>query len=171
MSLKVALLRGVNLGKRKVIMSELRELVEGAGFTDVRTLVASGNLVLRSKLEGAKLEAKLEKAILEGLELKTNVFVRDADKLDAIIAANPFKAFAKSNPNFLVVNFMRGAVSAADLAAMAKTAVREEIKQGKDCLYIKFPDGQGPSKLKMPKLGTARNWNTVTKLAAMAREE
>jgi uncharacterized protein (DUF1697 family) len=170
-SLQVALLRGVNLGKRKVIMSELRELVEGAGFGDVRTLVASGNLVLRSKLSGAKLEAKLETVIFEGLDLKTDVFVRDADQLDAVIAANPFKPFAKTNPNFLVVNFMRGAASAADLEAMAKSAAREEFKQGRDCLYIKFPDGQGKSKLKMPKLGTARNWNTVTKLAAMAREE
>lgn len=171
MSLQVALLRGVNLGKRKVIMSELRELVEGAGFSDVRTLVASGNLVLRSKLSGAKLEAKLEKLILEGLELKTDVFVRDADQLEAVIAANPFKPFAKTNPNFLVVNFMRGAANAAELEAMTRTAAREEFKQGNDCLYIKFPEGQGLSKLKMPKLGTARNWNTVTKLAAMAREE
>lgn len=172
MSLQVALLRGVNLGKRKVIMSELRELVESAGFSDVRTLAASGNLVLRSKLRGAKLEAKLEEAILEGLDLKSDVFVRDADQLEEIVAANPFKPFAKTNPNFLVVNFMRGAANAGELDAMAKTTlIGEEFKQGKNCLYIKFPKGQGPSKLKMPKLGTARNWNTVTKLAAMAREE
>lgn len=172
MSVQVALLRGVNLGTRKVIMSELRAVAGSAGCTEARTLLASGNLVLRSKLHGAKLESKLEKAILEGLDLKTDVFVRSADQLDAIVAANPFKTFAKTNPNFLVVNFMRGAASAAEMEAMAKTALLgEEIKQGKDCLYIKFPKGQGPSKLKMPKFGTARNWNTVTKLAAMAREE
>ena len=52
---------------------------------------------------------------------------------------------------------------------MAKTAVREEIKQGKDCLYITFPNGQGPSKLKLPKLGTARNWNTLQKLLETGR--
>jgi uncharacterized protein (DUF1697 family) len=167
---QAAMLRGVNLGKRKVIMSELRDLIESAGFTDVRTLVASGNLVLNAKLTGAKLEAKLEKVILEGLELKTEVFVRDADQLDAIIAANPFKPFAKTNPNFLVVNFMRGPATKAELEAMEKTAFTgEDVQQGKDCLYIKFPSGQGPSKLKTPKLATARNWNTVTKLAAMLR--
>ncbi len=171
MTLQVALLRGVNLGKRKVIMSELREVCEAAGFTDVRTVVASGNLVLNAKLTGGKLEAKLEKVVLDGLGLKTDVFVRDADQLDAIIAANPFKLFAKTNSNFLVVNFMRGAASKAELEAMENTALTgEEIWQGKDCLYIKFPNGQGPSKLKMPKLGTARNWNTVTKLAAMLRD-
>jgi uncharacterized protein (DUF1697 family) len=168
--LQAAMLRGVNLGKRKVIMSELRALIEGAGFTDVRTLVASGNLVFNTKLTGAKLEAKLEKVILEGLELKTDVFVRDADQLDAVIAANPFKPFAKTNPNFLVVNFMRGPATKAELEAMENTALTgEEIRQGNGCLYIKFPKGQGVSKLKMPKSGTARNWNTVTKLAAMLR--
>jgi uncharacterized protein (DUF1697 family) len=167
---QVALLRGVNLGKRKVIMSELRALCEGAGFTDVQTLVASGNLVLGAKEKGAKLEAKLEKLIFDDMALKTDVFVRTGAELDAIVAANPFKPFAKSQPNSLVVNFMRGGASAAEMQAMSATALLgEEIKQGKDCLYIKFPKGQGPSKLKLPKLGTARNWNTVTKLAAMAR--
>lgn len=167
---QAAMLRGVNLGRRKVIMSELRELIEGAGFTDVRTFIASGNLVLNAKLTGAKLEAKLEKVILEGLDLKTDVFVRDADQLDSIIAANPFKPFAKTNPNFLVVNFMRDPVTKAELEAMEKTAFTgEEIRQGAGCLYLKFPQGQGVSKLKMPKRGTARNWNSVTKLAAMLR--
>jgi len=169
-SVQAALLRGVNLGKRKVIMSELRALVDGAGYTDVRTLLASGNLVLNAKATGAKLEADLEKLILDGLGLKTDVFVRNAAALNAIIAANPFKAFAKTTPTFLVVNFMRAPPSKAEMEAMAATALTgEEIKHGKDCLYITFPEGQGPSKLKLPKLGTARNWNTVTKLAAMTR--
>jgi uncharacterized protein (DUF1697 family) len=169
---QVALLRGVNLGKRQVIMSELRALCEGAGFTGVRTLLASGNLVLDAKEKGAKLEARLETLILEQLGLRTDVFVRTAPELDAVIAANPFKAFAKSQPSFLVVTFMRERVSAAEMKAMEKTALLgEEVEQGRNCLYIKFPGGQGPSKLKLPKLGTARNWNTVTKLAAMAKDE
>ena len=168
---QVALLRGVNLGKRQVIMSELRALCEGAGFTDVQTLLASGNIVLRANEKGAKLEAKLEKLILDEMALKTDVFVRTGAELDAIIAANPFKAFAKSQPSFLVVTFMRERASAAEMKAMEETALLgEEVKQGKGCLYIKFPKGQGPSKLNTPKLGTARNWNTVTKLAAMAAE-
>ncbi|MBS0386538.1 MAG: DUF1697 domain-containing protein [Proteobacteria bacterium] len=172
MSRQVALLRGVNLGGRKVVMSELRAVCKGAGFSNVETLIASGNVVLGSKLKGEKLEKKLEAVIFEGLGLKTDVFVRDAAQLDAIVAANPFKAFAKTNPNFLAVYFMRAVANAAEMAAMQKTALTgEEVKQGKDCLYIKFPKGQGVSTLKTPKLGAARNWNTVTKLAAMAAGE
>lgn len=168
---QAALLRGVNLGKRKLIMSELRAVCEGAGYAEVRTLLASGNLLLDAKEKGAKLEAKLEKLILEDLGLKTDVFVRSGAELEAVIAANPFKAFAKSQPNFLIVTFMRGPASAAEMKAMRTTALLgEEVKQGENCLYIKFPQGQGPSKLKTPRLGTARNWNTVTKLAAMAKD-
>lgn len=147
-------------------MADLRAVLEAVGFADVRTLLASGNVVLDAKLTGAKLEAKLEQVIFDGLGLKTDVFVRDAAQLDALIAANPFKAFTKANPTFMVANFMRAPASEAELAAMDASKAREEIAQGERCLYIKFPDGQGPSKLKLPKLGTARNWNTVLKLQA-----
>ena len=153
-------------------MAELRAALEKAGFDDVRTLLASGNVVLSSKLKGAKLEAKLEEVILDGLGLKTDVFVRTGDELDAIMAANPFKAFTKTTPTFMVVNFMRAPATQAEMEAMEKSALTgEEIAQGKGCLYIKFPNGQGPSKLKLPKLGSARNWNTVSKLAAAVRED
>lgn len=170
MTHQVALLRGVNLGKRQVKMEALRAVVEAAGLSDVATLLASGNLVLNAKLTGAKLEAKLERVILEGLELKTDVFVRDAVQLDAVIAANPFKVFAKSHPSFMVLAFMRAPASDDELEAMKKTALTgEELVQGEYCLYIKFPRGQGPSKLKTPKLATSRNWNTIGKLADIAR--
>lgn len=171
MSLQVALLRGVNLGGRKVVMADLRAACEAAGFTDVRTLVASGNIVLGAKLKGEKLERKLEAVIAEALGLKTDVYVRDAAEMTAIVAANPFAAFAKKDPSHLVVYFMRAPPSAAEKTAIAASAKREEMKPGKGCLYITFPDGIGESKLKLPKLGTARNWNTVVKLAAMAAGE
>lgn len=171
MTRQVALLRGVNLGGRKVIMSELRAICERAGYADVKTLVASGNLVLDAKEKGAKLEAALGELILNEMGLKTDVFVRTGAELNAVVAANPFKAFAKQQPNFLVVTFMRAPASAAEMKAIKDTALLgEEAVQGKGCLYIKFPQGQGPSKLKTPKLATARNWNTVTKLAAMLAE-
>src|SRR5262249_40580091 len=118
MSRQVALLRGVNLGARRLVMSELRAACEAAGFTDVETLIASGNLVLGSKLKGEKLEQKLEAIILDELGLKTDVHVRDAAQLKAIVAANPFRAFAKTDPARLVVYFMRAKANAAEMGAM-----------------------------------------------------
>jgi uncharacterized protein (DUF1697 family) len=170
-SRQAALLRGVNVGGRKLAMSRLRAVCVAAGFTEVETLIASGNIVLGSKLNAAKLEAKLEKLIFEELGLRSEIFVRTAPALAAIVAANPFKAFAAASPNRLVVYFMRGRAGAGELQKIADTAVfGEQARQGKDCLYLTFPGGQGASKLKLPKLGTARNWNTVVKLAAMAAD-
>jgi uncharacterized protein (DUF1697 family) len=168
---QAALLRGVNLGKRQVVMAELRKLCEDVGFKSVQTLLASGNLTLLAPLLGSKLESTLEALILEGLGLKTDVFVRTHAGLEAVIANNPFKTFAKTQPSYMVVYFMRAPASAADVAAMKASATTEEFRQGEHCLYVKFPDGQGRSKLKLPKLGTARNWNTVCKLAALTAPE
>jgi uncharacterized protein (DUF1697 family) len=166
---QVALLRGVNLGKRQVIMSELRAACERAGFANVQTLLASGNLVLDAKEKGAKLEAVLEKVILDELGLKTDVFVRTGAELKAVIEANPFEAFAKKQPSFMVVTFVREKVSAAELKAAAATCTHgEALAAGKGCIYMTFPKGQAESQMKRSKHGTARNWNTVTKLAALA---
>lgn len=169
--LQAALLRGVNLGKRKVVMSELRALIEGAGFTDVRTLLASGNLVLSAKEKGAKLEGKLEKLIADAYGFKSEVHVRSHAELQQVLDGNPFMAFTKAQPNFMVVMFTREKPSAALVKSLNAQDGPEEIVGGPRCLYIKFPNGQGPSKLKLPNTGTARNWNTVSKLAAMLADE
>ncbi len=169
--LQVALLRGVNLGKRTVVMSELRALVEGAGYSDVRTLLASGNVVLGSKLKGVKLEAKLEALFVEGLGFKVDVYVRDHAELVKAIDGNPFGAFAKASPSFMLAFFMRENPGAALVKSLGAQGGPEEIAAGPRCVYLKFPNGQGASKLELPSTGTARNWNTVTKLAAMAADE
>ncbi|MEZ6023219.1 MAG: DUF1697 domain-containing protein [Hyphomonadaceae bacterium] len=145
---QVALLRGVNLGKRQVVMSDLRAVLEAAGYGDVSTLLASGNVVLDAKEKGAKLEAALERVIADGLGLKTDVFVRTAAELDAVIAANPFDAFAKKQPNFLVVTFMRATASKAELRRLRRsaTAGEEAAVQGKHCLLTSsFPRARRPS--------------------------
>jgi uncharacterized protein (DUF1697 family) len=167
-SAKAALLTGVNLGKRKVVMSELRARCEGAGFKNVRTLLASGNLVLDSRLAGDQLETKLEKLIAEGLGLKTIVHVRDHAELEAVIAANPFPAMAEEDPSHLVVIFTRAAPSAAAKKALeAPQGGPEEVRViGRD-VFVAYPAGIGRSELKLKVAGTMRNWNTVTKLAAM----
>lgn len=172
MTAQIALLRGVNLNGRKVVMSELRAVCEAAGGTNVRTLLASGNVVLDSKLSGAKLEAKLETAIAEAFGMKTEVFVRSADEIDAVIVANPFPAFAQKDRSHLLVVFQRAKLSAVEakaVVAATKNTVEDAAIVGRE-VYVTYPDGIGTSKLKLPLPGgTGRNWNTVLKLAALAR--
>jgi uncharacterized protein (DUF1697 family) len=171
-SAQIALLRAVNVGGRKVVMSELRAACDEAGFANVRTLLASGNLVLGAKLKGAKLEAKLEAVIADALGLATDVFVRDGAEMDAVIAGNPFKAFAKKDPSHLLVAFLLEAPSAADKKAIeTPQAGPEEARVIGREIYITYPSGIGRSKFKLPLKApcTTRNLNTVTKLAEMAR--
>jgi uncharacterized protein (DUF1697 family) len=174
MSVKIALLRGVNLGSRQVVMSELRAVCEKAGCEGVRTLLASGNVVLKAKFESEALEKMLERAIEKDLGLKTDVFARSVAEMEGVIDSNPFSRFAKERPNHLQVLFLRKKPSAAEKKAIEAPQEGEETARvvGRE-IFVTYPQGIGRSKWKLKlKAGpvTARNWNTVTKLAALAAE-
>lgn len=172
----VALLRAVNVGGRSLAMADLRKLGEGLGFTKVRTLLQSGNLVFDC---GAKKAPALESALEAALKshgMETDFMVRRADELDGIIAANPFPNEAKADPGHLVVMFLKDPPGAKAVAALqAAVKGREMISHKGRELYIVYPDGIGRSKLtnkfiesRLDTRGTGRNWNTVMKLAALA---
>jgi uncharacterized protein (DUF1697 family) len=172
----VALLRAVNVGGTgKIVMSELCDVLGDLGFTGVKSLLQSGNVVFRcTGPANAALEAKLEAAVAEQLGVKTTFFVRSASEWDAIVAKNPYPREAEADPARLVLMTLKSAPSAKDVDALrAAITGRETIAAiGKQAYFI-YPDGQGTSKLtnavierKLGSSGTARNWNTVLKLAA-----
>ena len=176
---QVALLRGVNMGGHKpVAMAALRAWAEKLGFRDVRTVLQSGNLVFRGGAKrGATLEALLEAAAERELGLETAFHVRTAEELRSVVARNPFRDAAKRDPARLVVVFLKAAPAAAAVASLvAAIPGREQLRADGRQLYVVYPDGQGTSKLPalidrtLKARGTARNWNTVTKLAAMTAE-
>ncbi|MEG3176888.1 DUF1697 domain-containing protein [Sphingomonas sp. RB3P16] len=170
-----ALLKGVNLNGRKLPMADLKALVEALGYRDVTTLLASGNVVFAcDEIDGAKVEAAIE-AALEVYGLKTDVVVRSAVDLQAILAANPFAEATLARPNHVVVLFHRDSVPVDRLDALPEVYHGREtlVARGRE-LYVDYVDGIGESKLpqamaklKFPKLATARNWNTVVKLATL----
>ena len=156
-------------------MADLRAWLERIGCRDVTTLLASGNAVVTtSRTDGAALEGWLESEA-KAIGLVTDFLVRDADGLRAVIAANPFPDAARAHPNHLVVTFHRAPVPGALVEAVAaEYAGPERLAVVGRELFVDYPDGIGDSKLapalgraKFPKLATARNWNTVTKLAAL----
>jgi uncharacterized protein (DUF1697 family) len=173
----VALLRAVNVGGRtSLAMADLRKLAEGLGFTNVRTLLQSGNLVFEAAAKKAPaLENALE-AALKSQGMETDFMVRRTDELEAVIAANPFPKEAKADPGHLVVMFLKDAPGAKVVEALqAAVKGREVIRHKGRELYIVYPDGIGRSKLtnkfiesRLDTRGTGRNWNTVMKLAALA---
>src|SRR4051812_1358284 len=104
----IALLRGINLGKhRRVSMPELRELLEKAGYDEVRTYVQSGNVVLGSDAAADKLRRDLERQIAEGLGVEVQVVVRTRDEMADIVKRNPLADVAE-DPKRYQVTFLDG---------------------------------------------------------------
>ena len=103
----VALLRGINVGKAKrIAMADLRALVEDAGFTQVRTLLNSGNVVFAgAKHPFPKLAARLETAIETRVGFRPHVVVVDAAWVDVVVQENPLTQ--ADNPSRLLVGFVQ----------------------------------------------------------------
>lgn len=179
MTTYIALLRAVNVGGHAALgMSDLRDLATDLGFADARTLLQSGNLVFRGRTRSTTtLEQALEMEAEKRLALRTTFFVRTTTEWEAIIAHNPFPDAAQDDPSHLVVLPLKAAAASEALATLRTAITGPEIidAKGRD-LYIVYPAGIGRSRLtnvlieaKLGTKGTARNWNTVLKLAALAR--
>lgn len=179
MTTYIALLRGVNLaGNKMVAMADLRAVIAKLGFSDVKTLLQSGNVTFRGSPKApAKLEAQLEAAIEKRFGFKVECHVRTADEWRRVIDGNPFRAAAKKDPGHLLVSCFKAPLDPANVkalqAAIAALNGPELLKADGRHLYMVFPDGVGNSKAnriidrKLGALGTARNWNTVQKIAAL----
>lgn len=180
MPICVALLRGINVGGRNLVaMSDLRDLLETLGFAGARSLLQSGNLIFKSaRRTSAAIERLLESETEKRLGVAVEYHVRTADEWKTVIERNPFPDEAERDPAHLVVSFMKDAPQKENVEAL-QTAIRgpEIVRADGRHLYVVYPIGIGTSKLtnnvidkKLGMRGTARNWNTVLKLADLSRE-
>lgn len=163
----VALLRAVNVGGfGKLPMTELRSMCEAEGFAQVRTYIASGNVVFAAAAAEGRVKAALEARLKEYAGRPVPVAIRTAKEIAAVRDGNPFP---ERPPNKTLAIFLDGRPP-KDVLAGIKGRADEEISLGRREVYIYFPTGQGRSKLKIPALqgGTARNMNTVAALADLA---
>jgi len=166
----VALLRGINLGsKRRVAMADLRALFEELGYTEVRTVLQSGNAVFTGPK--AKARAKLEKALAERFGFDIDVILRTMEELHEVVDADPFGADVTDATRYFVV-FLDAAPDAKALRAITEQDFSpDRVAAGGRELYAWCPDGMQGSRL-MRELGkpglagtaTVRNWSTVNKL-------
>jgi uncharacterized protein (DUF1697 family) len=168
MSAFIALLRAVNVGGTgKLPMTDLKALCEAAGFAQVRTYIASGNVVFESPWPEARVKTELERRLADYAGKPVGVAVRTAAEMAAVRDANPFPTAA---PNGTVAIFLDHPPP-ADAARHAKGRKDEKIALGAREIYVSYgEDGMGKSKLRIPaaRAGTARNLNTVAKLAEIA---
>ena len=165
----IALLRAVNVGGTgKLPMAELKVMAEELGFENARTYIASGNLLFDTNLEEAAIKSKLERRLETYAGKPVGVMVRTAAEMAKVAAENPF---AGEPGNRVVAIFLDEAPPKSALTEHGHLS-DERIALGRREIYVHYPNGQGPSKLIIPaaKAGTARNMNTVAKLAELARE-
>jgi len=153
-------------GTGKLPMTELKSMCEAAGCKSVKTYIASGNVVFQSPKSEAQVKAALEKALAAYAGKPVGVMVRTAAEMAAVLEKNPFKKM----PGNRVVAFFLDAALAGDALNNLANQTSEELQLGVREIYGYYPDGMGTSKLRIPaaKTGTARNMNTVAKLAEMA---
>ncbi len=174
MHARIALLRAINVGGRtKLAMTDLKATFEALGFTAVRTLLQTGNVVFVGDGADAEVEARLEAALAQRVGLETEVLVRSGQAWRDMIAANPYPDAARDDPSHMVVMPLKAAPGPEALATLrAAIKGREQVSLAGRCAYLVYPDGIGTSKLtikiiegKLATKGTGRNWNTVLKLA------
>ncbi|HKB59765.1 MAG TPA: DUF1697 domain-containing protein [Gallionellaceae bacterium] len=169
MNVFVALLRAVNVGgSGKLPMQDLRKLCEDAGFAEVRTWIASGNVVFRSGQTAGQVKALLESALEKYAGKPVGVAIRAAAEMQAVLDSNPFSDLARDR----TVAIFLDAAPAPDALDGVTGLQGERIELGTREIYVHYGSGMGMgrSKLRIPaaRNGTARNINTVAKLAEMA---
>lgn len=175
----VALLRGINVGGTgKVPMAELRERLAAAGFTDVATLIQSGNVVLSSTTDSATIARTVAGVLREHFEVPRPVIVFDRTEYAAAVAANPYPQV--SEPKQLHAVFRAAPPTDDELAGLAAVVAAGREAGGRDdatvvgrVVYLHLPDGMGRSPLGARLSartdapdggGTGRNWATVRRL-------
>ena len=162
----IALLRAVNVGGTgKLPMADLRAMATALGYGNVRTFIASGNLLFDSPLSEAEVKAALEARLEAYAGKPVPVYVRTAAEMAAVRAANPFP---DAHGSRLMV-FFYDVAPPADLLDHVRDKQGERLSIGLRELYVDYGEGIRFTKLKIPGSanGTGRNMNTVTTLAQM----
>ena len=174
----IGLIRGINVGGNKIVkMADLRGMLSGMGFENVRTLLQSGNFVIEAQ-EGSPeaLREKIQATAKTRLRVDAEFFIFSPGQWQSIIDNNPFPDAASEYPSKLVVYLGRDPIKATDLEPLENYRIpSERLKAISGAVYIDCPEGIGTSKMlsskpwcKLSATGTVRNWNTVTKLATLA---
>lgn len=181
MPVLISMLRGVNLGgHNKIKMEVLRDLYKSLKFEDPRTYVQSGNVIFRTKEKNSPALAKrIQDAIERKFGFAPAVILRTPEEMRKAIAANPFATRRDVEPSKLLVTFLAeepGLEAGPTIDSLNKKHP-EELHLNSRELYIYFPNGAGKTKLPWSSVerllktqGTARNWNSVTKMLAIAEE-
>jgi len=169
MTTYIALLRAVNVGGTGALaMTDLQAICESAKLRNVRTYIASGNVIFESTRGEASVKKLLEERLLAHRNAPVTVVVRTGAEMAEVLARNPFP---HANPRHTVAIFL-DAPPPRDALDLVTGRANEELRLGRREIYVMYGPTMGRSKLRIPAAtrGTARNLNTVATLAGMAMQ-
>ncbi|WP_421725639.1 DUF1697 domain-containing protein [Bauldia sp.] len=151
----IALIRGIGPTTHRVMtMQQLRDACVGAGFDEVRTILATGNLLFATKV-GLPAIRKRVAAIISDHGLTNPVFYRRPAELKAIVAKDPMPDAASERPNHLLVMFLDKEPAPQSIDALSAYDGPEQILVSDREVYIDYVDGVGTSKLTPTAAGAA----------------
>jgi uncharacterized protein (DUF1697 family) len=162
----VALVRAVNVsGTGKLPKEELKAMGEACGFEKVRTFINSGNLLFTSDLTESTVRKRIEAKLADHFGKPVSAFVRNAREMAEAVKRNPF---TDDKPSRVMAHFIDDKPSQA-MIEEARDVQGERLALGPRLIYVSYGEGIGKSKLKLPavKQGTARNMNSVAKIAEL----
>ena len=169
MTAYVALVRAVNVGGTgKLAKEELKAMGEACGFEKVRTFINSGNLLFTSELAESAVKKRVEDQLADHFGRPVPAFVRTAWELAEAVEMNPF---GDDRPSRVMAHFIDEDPAQA-MIDEARDVAGERLALGPRLIYVSYGDGIGKTKLKLPavKQGTARNMNSVGKIAELLAE-
>ncbi len=176
----IALLRGINVsGQKQIKMVDLKDSLEKAGLQKVRTYIQSGNVIFEhAGTDPASLANQLGQIILQQFGFEVEVIVTTPAELEEVLQNNPFLSGREENTKQLYVTFLSDQPAPASIDNLAKVdySPEEYSIKGKQ-LYFLAANGYGKAKLnnnliesKLKVTATTRNWNTMNKLAELAKQ-
>lgn len=174
MSEWVVLLRGINVGGINIKMADLRAALTSAGFTDVRTVLATGNVLLGSPLTAAEVKAQAENTLAQAFGYQAWVVVLDVPTLRAIVESYPFDAEREGWHPYVVFGSDDSHLTELSALADELDAELERITEGNSVLYWEVRKGsttdstfgKATAKAKYKATTTTRNFRTLVKILA-----
>jgi len=177
MTRRLALLRAVNVGGRKLAMAELRAIAAHLGWKEIETHIQSGNLLFSADGQPAELEAALEDMLADKRGIKVPVMIRDAKEWDRILSANPFPDAERDEPARLLLMISKRPVAPDAAESLAERAASgERVAAGGGAIWIHYPAGVARSRITPASIdracgmpATGRNVRVARRLAELLR--
>jgi uncharacterized protein (DUF1697 family) len=180
MPIRIALLRSMVINRHRITAADVQALAQAAGGADARAVMATGNVLFRSRRSPAALVKDIEAACEQRFGKPTEIIVKTDEEWRALVSANPFKAAAKKTPNRVLVWIMREPVPVSGITQLRRRAHASEritrLRSGDFYIHLGMPNRDdtrlvaGFGLNHIGAVGTNRTWTTVAAITRALEE-